>query len=316
MQRSLRLLTVGIVLIAAPASAQDRPITREQQMAEASPHFDRGATFYREGDYAAALIEFKTAYGLSPSWQVLFNIGQCYFQLHDYPNAYLTLQRFAREGGDRVVAEDRATLDTELPDLANRVGKVTITSNVDGATVSVDDQVIGTTPLGDSVLVGMGVRRIMGTREGRAPVEKRVVIGGGDTVALRLDFALPLRSGLRPARSNGEPRPTRSRVNYVPTYLGILIGSGGVAVGSIFGIVAIEDKSNLDRVCGSNGACPASSQSDIRSLTRDTTVSSVGFGVAAAGFAAAIALWITATPSWSTRSSSLRFVPGAIVGSF
>src|SRR5207249_11427960 len=66
-----------------------------------------------EGDYSAALIEYKRAYDASPHWQVLFDIGQSYFQLRDYANALLTLQRFVSEGGDRIGREDRATLRSE-----------------------------------------------------------------------------------------------------------------------------------------------------------------------------------------------------------
>jgi hypothetical protein len=318
MQRSLRVLavTLAFVLVSGSATAQGGPTPPEQRSAEASAHFERGTTFYREGDYAAALIEFKRAYDLSPSWQVLFNIGQSYFQLHDYPNALLTLQRFAREGGDRIEAEDRTTIENELPDLANRVGRVSIVSNLEGATVTVDDQVIGATPLVDPVLVGMGIRKFMATHEGRMPVEQRVAIGGGDTLALRLDFAALVSSGPSKARLSSEPRSVRVSVNYLPTYLALLVGSAGVAGGSIFGVMAIADKSNLDRVCTGNGACPASSQPDVRALTRDSIVSTVGFGVAAAGLVAGIALWMTATPSSSTTASSPRFGPGLVAGSF
>jgi hypothetical protein len=318
MRRTLRLPIpiLLLFLVTTSASAQDGFGVPEQRMSEASAHFERGTTFYAEGDYAAALIEFKRAYDASPSWRVLFNIGQSYFQLHDYPNALLTLQRFAHEGGDDIVAEDRATLDTELPDLASRVGKVTIASNLDGSIVSVNDEAIGTTPLGDAVLVGMGLHKFTATHEGRTPVERRMAIGGGDNLALRLDFVAPVPSTPHTARTTIDGPSARSRANYVPTYLAFLIASGGVAVGSVFGVSAIEDKSNLDRVCTANGACPTSSQSDVRALTRDSVVSSIGFGVAVAGVVSGIALWVTAMPSSSTTASSLRFGPGLVVGSF
>ena len=134
------------LFLTSVAGAQSRA-SSSTQAPDAGTHFDRGATFYSEGDYGAALIEFKRAYELSPHWQVLFNIGQSYFQLRDYANALVTLQRFANEGGDRIDRDDRATIDNELPDLANRVARVTVSSNLAGATISVDDQVVGVEPV-------------------------------------------------------------------------------------------------------------------------------------------------------------------------
>jgi hypothetical protein len=281
-------------------------------------HFDRATTLYMEGDYVAALIEFKRAYDASPTWQVLFNIGQCYFQLRDYANALVTLRRFAAEGGDRIGREDRATLDAELPDLANRVARITVLSNLDGATVTVDDQVVGITPLSDPMVVSIGMRKIVGTHEGRAPLQQRLALGGGDSIVVRLDFA-PLPAPAAPTLPMPSPpandRSASHGPNYVPTYLSLFVSAGGIAVGSIFGSLAIADKSSLDRVCAPSGACPPSAENNIRALSRDTTVSTVGFGVGLAGFAAGVVLWMTARPS-SATTASLRFGPGGLVGRF
>jgi hypothetical protein len=319
MHRAFRLIASFFpftIAIPSLAAAQDRPATSPPRAAVAGAHFDRGAKLYLEGDYAAALVEFKRAYDASPTWQVLFNIGQCYFQLRDYANALVTLQRFAAEGAERIGAEDRATLDAELPDLANRVGRITVSSNLDGATVSVDDQVVGTTPLHDPVLVSMGMRKISATHEGRAPVLQRLAVAAGDNAAVTLDFAPAAlaQATLPSAAASTDDRPAQ-RANYLPTYLTLVVAAGGVAVGSIFGGLAIEDKSSLDRVCMPSGACPSSAENTIRALTRDGTISTVGFGVGLAGFAAGAVLWLTAKPA-SVTTASLRLGPGWVAGRF
>ena len=320
MHRAFRLIALFLSFSLAgvtPAAAQDRPARSTDRTAEARAHFDRGATLYLEGDYAAALIEFKRAYEVTPTWQVLFNIGQCYFQLRDYANALVTLQRFAAEGGDRIGKEDRATLEAEIPDLSNRVARISVSSNLDGATVSVDDQVVGVTPLIDPVLVSMGMRRVSATHEGRAPVVQRLALGSGDNVAVRLDFTPP---PVPPAPVSSGPaalidRPESRGPNYVPAYLSLSLGAVGVAVGSIFGSLAIADKSSLDRVCAPSGACPTSTESTIRALARDSTISTVGFGVGLAGLTAGVILWLTAKPS-SVTSASLRIGPAWVAGRF
>jgi hypothetical protein len=331
MRRAFLLATwLAASVVAAPAGAQDGAVPSS---ADASARFDRGATFYREGDYAAALIEFKRAYELSPNWQVLFNIGQSYFQLRDYANALVTLQRFASEGGDRIAKEDRMTLDSELPDLAGRVGRVAIVSNLAGATVSVDDQPVGTTPLRDPLLVNAGSRQISAAYDGRTPVSQRVAMGGGDNVVVRLNFPPVAPSPVPAPGVSHTDRQVAQPLTGAPAVVSFLVAAGGVAVGSVFAIRAMNDKASLDRACAPGGACPASSQPDINALMRDSTFSTVGFGAGIACFVAGIAFWAASrAPSAAAESSTrsvprgaahgeapairLRLAPGVVAGTF
>jgi hypothetical protein len=309
---------VPFSLALAPfAAAQDIPGSSPQRTTEAGGHFDRGATLYMEGDYAAALIEFKRAYEASPTWQVLFNIGQCYFQLHDYANALVTLRRFETEGKGRIGAEDQATLDAELPDLASRVAKITISSNLVGASISVDEKLIGVTPLHDPVLVSVGLRKITATREGRAPVQQQLAVGAGDSLVVRLDFE-PVDVPREPPRAPSvglTDRPAAQSPNHFPAYVSFLLGAGGVTVGTIFGSLAIGDKSSLDRVCTSGGACPTSADNTIQALARDGTISTVGFGVGLAAFTAGVVFWLAARSSPAT-TARVRVGPGWVAGRF
>src|SRR5664279_276256 len=58
----------------------------------ASVSFRQGVELYREANFEAALVEFRKAYQLSPSYKVLYNIAQSYFELHDYVNAQTNLR--------------------------------------------------------------------------------------------------------------------------------------------------------------------------------------------------------------------------------
>jgi hypothetical protein len=324
MRRVFLPLAVSLALLLAmsTASAQSGGQVRAR---DAGSHFDRATTFYSEGDYAAALVEFKRAYEASPAWQVLFNIGQSYFQLRDYANALAALQRFASDGGERISKDDRATLDAELPDLADRVAKVTVTSNLEGATISVDDQVIGPTPLRDPVLMSAGSRRITATYEGRATVQQRIGVGGRDVLAVRLVFPPIVTSppaALREEWPVVDRRSPTSR-SYLPTYLSFLVAGGGLVVGSIFGVMAVQEKASLDRVCTPSKACPMNSQSDINSLMRSGTISTVGFGVGITGVVTGVVLWLAIRASSTGESSSpprssggVKLGPGLLTGSF
>lgn len=320
---------------APPASSSTTPPTDNPGSAaqgqatppksDAGAHFDRGVSFYNEGDFSAALAEFKRALEIAPNWQVLFNVGQCYFQLRDYPNALTTLKRYVDEGGDRIKKPARATVDTELADLANRVAQLTIVSNLDGATVSVDDQVVGTTPIDEPVLVGAGMRRITATHEGREAVVQHISIAGGDSRKIELTFAEPAPLQPSPAPSAApagsalevEPSP-------VPVYVSLGVAGVGIIVGSGFGLTAMGNKASLDQVCTPvQKACGPSEQGTLDALNRNATISTIGFAVGAVGVAVSVVLWIvehkqsaTAGAQTAPQSPSLTAGPGVLTGTW
>jgi hypothetical protein len=70
----------------------------------------------------------------------------------------------------------------------------------------------------------------------------------------------------------------------VPAYVALGAGGVGVAVGSVFGVLALSTKSTLDSHC-TNKLCPPGEQSDIDALHLDSILSTVGFGVGVVGLA-------------------------------
>src|SRR6516165_10065019 len=112
-----------------PAFAQPAAPTKAQQQ-EAATRFRKGLDLFKDGDYQAALIEFRRANELAPNFNVLFNIGQVYFQLQDYPNALTALERYLNEGGDRIPASRRAEVARDIDKLKARVANIEITTPV------------------------------------------------------------------------------------------------------------------------------------------------------------------------------------------
>jgi uncharacterized membrane protein len=321
---------LAIAMAGAPAAAQSSSPAGETPGAsatEARSHFDRGVTFYDEGDFSAALVEFRRAYALSPTWQVLFNVGQSCFQMHDYAGALVTLRRFVDQGGERIPSERRSMVDQELTDLANRVGHVVVRSNLEGSTVTVDDALVGSTPLPEPLLVSVGIRKIAVVHDG-ARQEQEVSVAAGETVDVRLDYAAPssppaassLPMESQPAILAPPPGPSR-----VPAVVAFGLGVAGAAVGGVFGGLALHDKSRLEGECQGK-ACAVGSRADIDAVSRDATLSTVAFAVLAAGAVAGIVLWITEgrtphaaqgrAPARRQPDVSFRGGPGFITGSF
>jgi hypothetical protein len=334
MRRGSRAVAAAIVVVltSPQAAGQSAAATAASASSDARGHFERGVTLYDEADFPGALVEFKRAYALAPTWQVLFNIGQAYFQVRDYAAALGALHRFIDEGRDQIPEERRTLVHAELADLADRIGYVNIKSNLVGAAVTIDERAAGATPLREPALVSVGVRKIAALYPGRQPVEKEVAVPAGETVDVTLDFADPSSSSQPGSDEASTERhaaevapPARSR-NEVPAIASFGVAVAGAAAGAVFGSFALRDKSRLDAECVGK-ACSSGSQSDINAVSRDATISTIGFGVMAVGVAVGVALWLAAKSSpprvqdtglavSSTSAVSIRVGPGYVAGRF
>jgi len=310
MRRSLWTLGLAAALVAAPASAQDKPTPAAT--AQAREHFNRGVKLYEEDDFRTALIEFKRAYELAPNPTLLFNIGNSYYQLREYADALRTLEQYVREVGNAIPKEQRAQVDRELEELRGRVARVTFQGPA-GAELSMDDTKLGTLPLSPNQIISAGRHRLTVTKPGFKPTTKDVDIAGGDTLTIPFD--------LKHEDAPASPAPSADverRPSHAASITAFSIGAIGLAVGVVGGIGAISAKSDLDDQC-SGKTCPRSAEDDLDAFDRNGVLSTVGFAVGAAGLLAGGIFWYV--ESSRTKEQARRTVrvglggPG-IVGRF
>ena len=81
---------------------------RADDLADAQSHFERGVKLYQEGAYDAALTEFERAHQTAPRYEVLFNIAQVHYQLHEYAAALSAFERYLEEGAYEISDDRRA----------------------------------------------------------------------------------------------------------------------------------------------------------------------------------------------------------------
>lgn len=335
MNHAKRLLALTLCSIALsstftpPAFAQATPDRRQIDLAQS--HFRRGVELFEEQDYTSALVEFRRAYETAPNWRVLYNIGNTCFQVNDYACALKAFEKYLAEGGSEIAATRKADVERDVGKLRARVARLTVTTNVPGAEVFVDEVSVGQTPLEAPVLVSAGRRKVTATYQGRSSAQRVVDVAGGDAVAVQLDLQAP-----EPARSPVVAQapaplpPATRRPSMAPAYIGLGVGGVGLGIGAAFGVAAMNGKSDLDKVCSTKAACPPSSQSQIDSLSRNATISTFGFVVGGVGAATALIYWIATSGSGveaqpqpqDTPSARLRVTPwigptsAGVAGSF
>lgn len=278
-------LALAGVAVAAPAAAQQP--APAQGFADAPAHFQRALELYGEQDFAGALVEFRRAYELAPSYKMLFNIGQVCYQLTDYACAMRSFEQYMKEGGSAVSTERRQEVEKEIAKLRSRVGHLEIVTNVPGVEITIDDVAVGKTPLPSSVVVSTGKRRVVGTREGYSPVSRIVEVAGTDSSRIELVFA---------SQSGGvSERRYESRWNTY-SWIGLGVTAALAAAGTVSGIVALNESSTLkdERFAGTQLTPAMTSAQD--SAETFSLVSDLCFGGAILAFGGTLAYTFLHTP--------------------
>jgi len=284
------------LLASVPSWASGAPA--EAPAREAATHFERGVKLYEEQDWRAALIEFERAYAISPHYRVLYDIAQCRYQLRDYVGALGAFQKYLTEGRSEAPEALREQAKSAIDDLRGRVARVRVTTDVDGAEVLVDDTSVGTTPLSSPLLMSAGRRKIAATKAGRVSAVRVIDVAGEDSVDVALRLApLPTNDSRTVAGKSTQGRPL------APAIVAFSVAAVGAGVGTVFGILAVENKRDLDRACIAK-VCPPSSQSRIDESQRNATLSTIGISVGAAGAVAGIAYLLFAPGSRSLAPST------------
>lgn len=181
--RALAVLA-ALALAGLASAAPIDPGNRE----EAQARFERGREFFEEGDFSAALVEFRRANEMSPNFRLHYNIGQVCYQLQDYPCALQSFAKYLSEGGAEVPAARVGEVQREMEKLKVRVARVVVSTNVPGAEISVDDVPVGKTPLGAALVVSAGRRRVSASLKGYLPATKTIEVAGMELSRMTLDL--------------------------------------------------------------------------------------------------------------------------------
>lgn len=161
------------------ADAQAAPLN------EARTRFNRAVELYRDGDLPGALAEFRRADALAPSYRLKYNIGQVCEEQHDYACALAAFRAYLDGGGSDIPRARRTSVELDLRRIAAFVARLTVSVDVAGAEVSVDDVVVGSAPLVAPLQVNAGLRRVTARRAGLVSA-RSVEVAGGQEVQLEL----------------------------------------------------------------------------------------------------------------------------------
>jgi len=253
---------------------------------EASSRFRRGVELFQEGAYRAALVEFDKAYTTAPDYRLLYNIGQTKLQLQDYLGATQSYERYLSEGGSEVSAARRDDVEKQLESLRERVGRIAVTANKDGAEVFVDDLRVGTTPISATISVNVGQHRVYAKARDGATDTEVIDVAGGELKQVELELA-SLEVAIIPGSA-----PTKPLTSMQKGAIGAWAGAGAAAIGAV--VLAVLAKGKADDLETENSSVPASPTKvdDLRSSADTYAITSDVFsGLAVAAAVTGTVLW-------------------------
>jgi hypothetical protein len=282
------------------ARAQASAEQSEEARKEASEHFRRGVELYQERAFRGALAEFERAYQIAPDYRLRYNIAQTRLELQDYLGATQGYELYLKEGGAEIPSDRRAEVELALSAMRERVGRVSIHVNRDGAEVFIDDVSVGKTPLPPSLPINVGQHRVLARGEDGAEVTRVVQIAGGDAVEVELTLrAKPITVVRESALPKDTGLSTRKKYMFV---------SGSVGVAALIGatVVAVLAKGKSDDLDKALDARP-NNEGKVQSLRDSTrtlahTTDALG-AVAIAGLGTAMVLWLVGEPDRKETST-------------
>jgi hypothetical protein len=319
-----------------PAHAQATP--SPEDIASARALGVEGVRLADAGDCTSAVAKLEAAEGLYHAPTTLERLGECEVNLGRLVAGTETLNRVVHETlppsapSAFVTAQHRAVqlLATAQP----RIGRLRI--HIDGAppdkvSVTVDGVNVPAALFDADRATDPGAHEVKASALGYRTATSSVDVPGGAeaSVSLRLELdpnavaATPVWTvPTAPATGPGAPTPApapeapSSGPNRAPAIVAFAVGGAGIAVGSVFGIMALGTKSTLDNAC-TNKVCPSTSKSDIDSLSTRATISNIGFAVGIVGVTVGAVLLVTGHSSEShpaAARSRVRVAPWVGLG--
>ena len=323
---SLGLAQTSAVWAQPPAKpATVAPPSDKGDLNAAKKHYAEGEKKFKAGDFAGALVDFTAANDIKSTPHAERYLGLSEDALGHFPAAAEWYEKFLAHVPDKMAAQGDEIRKREA-EIKAMPGKVHIESTPAGASVTIDDKPQASpTPLDADVAPGAHVVKF--TAPGRAAAAKNidVAFASTQTVSAELEEVAPPPPP-PPVAAAPPPAPAPAAAPIVPAtpaeprsiVPAVVTGSlaiAAAAVGTVFGVIALNDKSDFNK----NPTTSTADSGDTHALIAD-----MAFGVALTFGVTSVVLFLTKdeAPASSTTSSAkphakaakATFTPTPIVG--
>lgn len=280
---------------------------------EAREHYSNGKALYDEQKFEEALQEFEAAYAIKSHPTVLKSIAECQVQLGDLKAGIDTLKKYV----DSPEAADKESVEARIAEIENMPLKVSITSQPEGAAISVaGTEISQVTPA--TIELAQGEYIVTLSAEGYSPVSRSIAVKIDGTNALSIDFAAEAAAA-EPAADDAivdpfandptvddyqDPAATQEAEaeddGGLPNAFWATVAVAGVGLvsGTVFGTMALGDEKDYEEN-------PSQAKKDAGE--RDAIISDVSFGVAGAAAIVGTVILVTSLKKNKEKSNAATF---------
>lgn len=179
----LSICSMGVPgAMAQPQSQERDPVTDS-----ARRRFQEGVRYFDKGKFEDARASFLQAYALRRHPAVLLNLAQSELRSSHPVEAARHFAAFLREASSASPLE-RAEAEKALTHLRTKLGRIQPTVNLPGATVLIDGEPVGESPLPEPVDAAVGTHTVEARLVGRvASTTLSVTAGNVATAALNIE---------------------------------------------------------------------------------------------------------------------------------
>jgi hypothetical protein len=200
-------IVVALVLISVPVHAQTGSSTTslaQSLQGDAKEAYDSGELLVANGDFTGALTKLRQAYDASKDARLLYEMALCEKELRRYAPMQSLLQQYLRDAEGSIPADIRAAVDDALAAIKSLVATVTVTSLEPEATVLVDGEVVGVTPIPAPLTVDLGKHVIVAKKAGFDSNEQTIDALGGSAISVTLVLIAQAHAAQLVVRSDAE----------------------------------------------------------------------------------------------------------------
>ena len=291
---------------AAPA-VKPAPAPDKKTKDAARKAYGEGEKAYAAGDFAAAYTGYAKANELIPSAHAAYWAAKSLDQGGKSDDAIQGYETLLADPGSSKIGEDKlADAHTRLATLkAGQVGEVTVTSAAAGAVLLVDGAP-QPGPLPVTLKLAPGPHKLTLTAEGFDAKEVDLQVQAGTKVEQKVEMQAHVAPPPPPppvpeVAPAPPPPPPPEKHSKVPAYVTLGIATGGAIVGTIFGVQALQAKSDYD----SN---PTTKHAD--DTERNALIADMAFGVAVTlGVTGIVLLTSSDDPADAPTAAKLHLPP-------
>ncbi len=300
---SRRSLALGVfaaasISLALPfvAAAQPAPAPTEQSAPKAPNSADPADELFAQGNEAfdkgaldTAYDLYQKAWALKRTFDIAGNLGQVELKLGRFRDAAEHLDFTIRLFPPTGKAAPREAIRRALMAARKEVGALTVTVNVQGASVLIDGKSVGLSPFEAPIFVDPGKRTVEATLEAHLPT--RIVIDIGKDESRNVGLSLTPKN---------QPPPPPRNLPLLITGFGLSLAAAGTGIGLM--LASSSKGSDADALLSDlvasepDGKCPCGSDEErgrLKGLRQDHDLlfnvavgAFVGAGVLAVGSAA------------------------------